>query len=118
MNQEQKRIKLAEADGWKRIAFYDDGMSYYQNAKGERASFPASQDGVLLPDYFNDLNAVHELEKLITYHQSHAYMQNLHETMSPGTKVGDVQLTCDMFPFVSASAARKAEAIGKTLNLW
>ena len=71
-----------------------------------------------LPDYFNDLNAIHEFEKRITYHQSHAYMQNLHETMSPGSKIGHVQLTCDMFAFVSLSAEKKAEALGKTLNLW
>ena len=109
MTQEQKRIKLAEYSGWTGIR----GVTGYPSVAAELVG-----NYRIIPDYFNDLNAIHELEKLIAYHQSHSYMQNLHETMSPGTKIGDTQLTCDMFPFVSASAARKAEAIGKTLNLW
>jgi hypothetical protein len=84
MNEEQKRIKIAEACG----------MTGWQEARS-------------LPDYFNDLNAVHEIEKMLNSKQESAYWEHLmqaHEYIQPWAGC--------------ATAAQRCEALGKTLNLW
>lgn len=60
-----------------------------------------------LPDYFNDLNAIHELEKVLNSEQESDYWEHLmqaHEYIQPWAGC--------------ATAAQRAEALGKTLNLW
>lgn len=85
MTQEQKRIKLAEAFG----------MTGWEEARA-------------LPDFFNDLDAVHELEKALTYEQQCFYCDILKMVVG-----GPAYM-----PAVRASAAQRCEALGKTLNLW
>jgi hypothetical protein len=90
--QEEKRIKLAEADEWKpdsRGLGWLSPHGYYAPP----------------PDYFNDLNAVHELEKVMrppkqeTWCLWEGYCRRIEDDPH-------------------ATAAQRAEAIGKTLNLW
>jgi len=108
MTQEQKRIKLAEAGGWTNIREqdYDHGYSG-DDVRQYWMGTPPDDLPTQLPDYFNDLNAVHELEKVLTEDQYDDYRQHL------GKAVG--YLWRGIF---SATAAQRAEALGKTLNLW
>jgi hypothetical protein len=85
MTQEQKRIKLAKADG-------EDNDSIVRG---------------LIPDYFNDLNAMHELEKTLQHYG--VFVDRLAEIM--GQPRQGIML-------VNANAANRAEALGLTLNLW
>jgi hypothetical protein len=94
MTQEQKRIKLVEAGGWKpdkRGFGWLSPHGYYDTP----------------PDYFNDLNAVHEVEKVLTEDQ---YDEYRHHLVKPAG-----YLWRGIF---SATSAQRAEALGKALNLW
>ena len=85
MTQEEKRIKLAKADGIKH---------------GVKCSYT---------DYFNNLNAVHKLEKVLTKPQQNKFILELDVIIR-----GDG----DYFDIAHANAAQRAEALGLTLNLW
>jgi hypothetical protein len=115
MTQEEKRIKLAEAGGLQVIdvPFIPSqtkaaGCVFTDAARTEwRKCYPNSCGVYGVPDYFNDLNAVHELENVLSPLQEVTYWENLlqaHEYM-------DSWAGC-------ATAAQRAEAIGLTLNLW
>jgi len=99
MTQEEKQIKLAEAAGWTEISDW--------KAAGINGKHPTESWVEVIPDYFSDLNAVHELENVLSPLQEVTYWENLlqaHEYM-------DSRAGC-------ATAAQRAEAIGLTLNLW
>ncbi len=62
-----------------------------------------------LPDYLNDLNAMHEAEKVLTDAQRKQYAELLLPMMGePEWSYNDV----------FATAAKRAEAFLRTLNLW
>jgi hypothetical protein len=62
-----------------------------------------------LPDYCNDLNAMHEAEKILS-DESHAdYACELVKT---------IRQNGEWFESVSATAAQRAEAFLKTINKW
>ena len=58
-----------------------------------------------IPDYLNDLNAIHEAEKVLNPSQEQLYFEKLHEVSGS-------------LAFYRATAAQRAEAFLKTLNLW
>jgi hypothetical protein len=103
MTQEQKRMKLAKADG-------EDNDSIVRG---------------LIPDYFNDLNAVHDLENVLNDEQARTYAYALYD-LANGFQFDGDPWTPDIFEasmggvvdMVRATAANRAEAIGLTLNLW
>jgi hypothetical protein len=96
MTPEQQRIAIAEACGWTEMRM------------GASDLIGTSPDGRIswqLPDYLNDLNAMHEAEKVLTKEQRWEYIGNL------GTEEA-FTWTC-----LHATAAQRAEAFLKTLNL-
>jgi hypothetical protein len=105
MTQGQKRIKIAEACGWK-----FDLPSIPKNPASPFWTPPLRLRGhTTLPDYFNDLNACHEAEKTICG-------ENFDTPLW-------VSFLCNLDRVVNkrrahATAAQRAEAFGKTLNLW
>ncbi|CAB4165051.1 hypothetical protein UFOVP817_29 [uncultured Caudovirales phage] len=65
-----------------------------------------------LPDYLNDLNAMHEAEKSLSDGNAYwEFIRHLHEIAKR-----------DSLPFIAdranATAAQRAKAFLKTLNLW
>jgi hypothetical protein len=109
MNPEQQRIAIAKACGW---TAQEDKDRFWRavDASGdmthelwmcERNVWFAG-----IPDYLNDLNAMHEAEG--TLNKESGY----HETGGYGLYL--VALDHD----VSATAAQRAKAFLKTLNLW
>ena len=62
---EQKRIAIAEACGWKRLATPGAWIS-----PSGRFHYPPEPT---IPDYLNDLNAMHEAEKTLDYNQMNSY---------------------------------------------
>jgi hypothetical protein len=104
MSDVQINIAIAEACGmrgvWeKKITSCGcDGQWDYFNPQGNR-----------LPDYCNDLNAMHEAEKILS-DESHAdYACELVKT---------IRRNGEWFESVSATAAQRAEAFLKTIGRW
>jgi hypothetical protein len=101
MSPEQQRIAIAEACGWTIDA---QGVWY---SPGGGVDF--------VPDYYGDLNAMHETEKLLTPEQAHVYSKNL-----------QVQFESQEWNHAEAAknygwhatAAQRAEAFLKTLGKW
>lgn len=60
MSEEQKRIRIAEACGWKEV------MPEGKSASGIHPD-PTAYRRVFVPDYLNDLNACHEMEKTLPF---------------------------------------------------
>ena len=95
MNQEEQRIAIAEACGWK--TGYRDPEAWHP-----------------LPDYLNDLNAMHEAEKTLWKQGTSDYdplaRRRYYHTLD--------QLTGDQWDTITATATQRAEAFLKALNLW
>jgi len=60
MTPEQQQIAIAEACGWKETEAWLDGRRCF-----ERADSNAGWDFDSLPDYLNDLNAMHAAERML-----------------------------------------------------
>jgi hypothetical protein len=94
MKPEAQQIAIAEACGWIIQKVWD----------GSLIGKPKNEQGPMddLPDYLHDLNAMHEAEKLIMDESSIIYFEWL------------TRLSCPWH----ATAAQRAEAFLRTLNLW
>lgn len=105
MTTNEKRIKIAEACG---------------TLSWSECNPPGVCLGNGVPDYFNDLNAMHEAEKVLDPNQQITFA--CHLTQPVRDQIYEVMpndlhyAVC--FPALHATAAQRAEAFGKTLNLW
>jgi len=98
MNPEQQRIAIAEACGWQSIT------SFGKNVTGVLNQSPNSIREHI-PDYLNDLNAMHEAEQSIPEGLT-AYWIEL------------VNICGSLIPASVASAQQRAEAFLKTIGKW
>lgn len=108
MNKEKQRIKIAEAVGWKKLKGFSDSGWPLLLTPPEKPN----KEGYLedIPDYLNDLNAVHELEQ---------WMFQSYETLEGAERLSlYTKLLCKLKHPLFATAAQRAEAFLKTLNLW
>jgi hypothetical protein len=95
MTHEAQRIAIAEACGWKHIL--KDPVFF-------RGTPPWLSIGLHeISDYLNDLNAMHEAEKVLNPEQLSEYY---------------IQRASAMFRPFRASAAQRAEALLRTLGKW
>ena len=112
MSPEKQRIAVAKAIGWTNIKIIPLPASNKKHS-GEAgvsvcgARHPSWGFGSCsVPDYPNDLNAMHEAEKVLTEHQNDSiYPRNLGAWRNP-TKA------------IYAPAAQRSEAFLRTLGLW
>jgi len=114
MTQEEKNIKLAEADGWK---------LEWRTIRGKRVRRAVKKaPGVVYQretffNYFEDLNAVHELWLSLPRVSRILVVANLADMLGlpkgEEDEIGELEEA-----LFSATAAQRAEAIGKTLKLW
>jgi hypothetical protein len=116
MSPEAQRIAIAEA--CPKIARLDSGRSWWLD-RGEYDSSACYVDSPFDP--INDLNAMHEAEKVLTNYQHEQRGKWILEIMNE-TAVGYVsdyasQLR-SLSRVASATAAQRAEAFLRTLNLW
>jgi hypothetical protein len=102
MTEEQQRIAIAEACGYTHVRIVKAIEGPPDIGIGHHPTEPHS-----IPDYPNDLNAMHEAEKTLDDDLDLDYSENL-EIVTGG----------DMSKYRSATAAQRAEAFLKTLNLW
>jgi hypothetical protein len=102
MTNEQINIAIAEACGWKEEEF---GPSWYQSY-------------TKMPDYCNDLNAMHEAEKVLNERQRQTYAWQIIRLARKQAGIEDYESHYPV-PFVLfATAEQRAEAFLRTLNLW
>jgi hypothetical protein len=110
MNPEKQRIAIAEACGYKRCV-NQDGIGYAAEV-WVKPGLPTVPYPDRLPGYLNDLNAMHEAELSLSFDQWMNFSNTLqqlteNDTESPAFNRG-----------MSATAAQRAEAFLRTLNLW
>lgn len=102
MTPEAQRIAIAEACGWAD----GDGKSNWPHYGYGPNSKPYPESPEKIPDYLNDLNAMHEAEEALTHDQLlryHGFLLNIcGERCHP----------------LMASAPHRAEAFLKTINKW
>ena len=111
MKPEEQRIAIAEILGWTQITHNNyDHRTYRRELVGQTPNGVTNQ--TILPDYLNDLNAMHEAEKLIRSKlnkrngQVYAY---LYESELSNLTGGEP---------IYATAAQRAEAFLKTIGQW
>jgi len=122
MTNEQINIAIAEACGLDviqnphgskdRPEAWKTGFFTPKAAKQRRISWPSSAIVKVIPDYCNDLNAMHEAEKVLPRQLYHVdYWQKGYGRFQ--TIVSEMTVT----PF-SAAASQRAEAFLKTIGKW
>jgi hypothetical protein len=124
MDKTQQRIAIAEACGWKRWDHPDalkrkEGWIMPENFVEDPEGFQVSRHSV--PDYLNDLNAMHEAEKVLDWDQKYDYGEAL-ARMTIGDEFDDPEgftpNGLGYFAPITASAAQRAEAFLRTLGKW
>lgn len=114
MTPEDQRIAIAEACGWEGI---------YKGAppKGMLFGVPKGLKNLSLPipDYLNDLNAMHEAEKVLDQMKQGQYWYLL-ASITTGFSESKFDPTNEFscYEVANATAAQRAEAFLKCLNLW
>ena len=115
MTEQQQQIAIAEACGCSLTK--DDAGFWLFKTPGSLDKRVASHyqevDAWRLcaPGYLNDLNAMHEAVNTLNEIQGCIFCDNLFKIMNSSDGVSE-------FMKVNASAAQRAEAFLKTLNLW
>ena len=103
MTPEEQRIAIAEACGIKPPYKIEQGL--------DGKDWQARKTIWTIPDYLNDLNAMHEAEKLLKSEQHFTFQVELARVINTTTYPLN-------FALLHATSAQRAEAFLKTLNLW
>jgi hypothetical protein len=118
MKPEQQRIEIAKACGWELKSNGLSPMWSWQNESlTHRIKWVAHKEMAsqgVLPDYLNDLNAMHEAIGTLLFSQRRAYRINLKEIMSK--KINPAVICYS--ECIDAPAAQRAEAFLKTIDKW
>ena len=120
MNPEKQRIAIAEACGWKLKSNGLSPMWSWQNEslihriKWVAHKVMASQG--VLPDYLNDLNAMHEAEKVLTPDTRPEYLCQLFDAATRG--MSGLYPVDENYLSHHATAAQRAEAFLLTIGKW
>lgn len=114
MTPEQQRIKIAEVRGWSNVKIYPRSESNKRHS-GDTESIgigcrhPSWGGGSCsVPNYPYDLNAMHEAESALNLNQWDAYESHLKS----------ITAQAGVYSPIRATAAQRAEAFLRTLNLW
>lgn len=107
MSPQSQRIAIAESCGWRRTSSVS-GIA--------EAWIDGPEYNTLLPDYLNDLNAMHEAEKTLDAEAQYRFINNLADILKEGSDwmrwppcIGNV---------FRAASAQRAEAFLKTIGEW
>jgi hypothetical protein len=107
MTDEQINIAIAEACGWK----------YVNNeTHAPDGSFWWSKE-LEIPDYCNDLNAMHEAEATLDFEQAELFEDELSDVTFKNNDGLENPLPC-RFSVCHATSRQRAEAFLKTIKKW
>jgi len=119
MTQEEKNIKICEALGWKFTPpLPPENYTLEQKILASACWTPPGADAWIhasLPNHFTDLNACHEMEKVLDEKQEWKYLAKLVAQVSIGK---EHTVSWNRERTYHATAAQRAEAFGLTLKLW
>jgi hypothetical protein len=101
MNDHEQRIAIAKICGWK--------FDTHKDSDGEY-SFPVGASWMVIPDYTDDLNDMHEAEKTLDEIKSAEYARTLVSTAWKSEQ--------PVFAPINATAAQRAEAFLRTIGKW
>ena len=110
MTSAQQRIAIAEACGWTEISDWGAG--------GINGKHPTEPWVEVIPDYLNDLNAMHEAEKMLwgmDWSNRYAFNDNLANILKGRTVNRN---DWDAETLLDATAAQRAEAFLRTIDKW
>jgi hypothetical protein len=102
MTPEQQRIRIAEFCGWKDCHL----SASWASIIGTLYEVNGNQYA-MIPNYFSDLNAMHEAEKILTAQQRRSYVSYIFNL--PASE-------CESNTF--ATAAQRAEAFLRPIGKW
>lgn len=110
MTKDQMRIAIAEICGWSRTSSASGLVEAWQRG---------AEYTTKLPDYPNDLNAMHKAEKKLDDGALwHGYLNRLWEEVCPEREqMGGLNAAIGLL-LCHATASQKAKAFLKTLNKW
>jgi hypothetical protein len=115
MRSEDQRIAIAEACGWKWEP-WQHGDMHYTRLRDPAGAIINNCYGEYwrLPDYLNDLNAMHEAERIIRAPSESrlTYIEILSKVCAPSTTAYFDTQAC------FATAAQRAEAFLRTIGKW
>ena len=110
MNTEKQRITIAEACGWTKIGHHE------QEITGRK---PTNGFYEIIPDYLNDLNAMHEAEEVLLGDQRIIFLDELLDVL--GIKLGPGGWDMDLYSvwqMTRATAEQRAEAFLRIIGKW
>ena len=112
MTPEAQKIAIAEACGWTDCQHVKSiGLTKGYPPTNNPPKYGTYENGMAqLPDYLNDLNAMHEAEKTLNPIQAAGYAKNL-------TSIA-WQSEQPVFAPMTANAAQRAEAFLRTIDKW
>ena len=117
MSPEKQRIAIAKACGYTNVHSFN---RHQEGSYHKDGAIVGDKDGLTkryIPDYLGDLNALAKAEKVLTIEQRWEYVTRLRSSSLMALRfAGDSAL--DDFDFCHATAAQRAEAFLRTLNLW
>lgn len=107
MNPEAQRIAIAEACGNIRTKHSEFTPEQWKQW------YDALDKNEIIPDYLNDLNACHEMEKTLTEKEELFYLMKLSAAMKENATIGwKAERT------YRATAAQRCEAFLRSKGLW
>lgn len=106
MTPEKQRIAIAEACGWRVISVHQ-GLSLPENLEAWTQDGRCCRFKKDIPDYLNDLNAMHEAENMLTDEEYAVFTLWL----GPLTKIRERE-------YISAPAAERAAAFLRAKGLY
>ena len=109
MNEHEQRIEIAKVCGWK--------FDTHKDSDGEY-SFPVGASWYVIPDYTDDLNAMHEAEKMLYGNPNlpKKYTQQIKNAIRREAGVTKAQMDFDVC--ITATASQRAEAFLRTIGKW
>jgi hypothetical protein len=117
MSEEEQRIAIAEACGW-RFESYEDRDGKYTVPIGVIKGQEYTAGWSKVPDYLHDLNAMHEAERMLDITKVEKYCATLVRIVRHSLGIEDHESIHPTRFAVYATAAQRAEAFLKTLGLW
>lgn len=114
MTNKQINIAMAKACGWREepepIGSFNATAWWHNNYRYPSSVMP-------VPDYCNDLNAMHEAEKVLDYEQCEAFVDTITDTVHAANRERDYEFPWG-FTRIHATAKQRAEAFLRTLGKW
>lgn len=116
MTEETQRIAIAEACGWEHVEGF---MGWPPDPNYNRTIWGEGHRE--LPDYLHDLNACHEMEKVLEPDQQYTYGMNLARMTINDPDFDDDSFVPNGFGWfvaIHATPAQRCEAFLRTIGKW